>query len=68
MPFPPKPPSLMDAAPARRTADEFIAWAMDQRGRVRWELVAGQPIAMAPERAEHARTKLRIAARLDAAV
>ena len=58
----------MDAAPARLTADAFIAWASERPDRLRWELIDGQPIAMAPERASHARIKLRIAARLDAAV
>jgi Uma2 family endonuclease len=41
---------------------------MDRPDELRWELVQGEPIAMAPERAAHARAKLRIAARLDAAV
>lgn len=35
------------------SADEFIAWAMTQSER--YELVAGEVVAMAPERAEHAR-------------
>lgn len=38
------------------TADAFIAWAMDQP-RGRFELVRGQVVAMAPERAGHARAK-----------
>jgi Uma2 family endonuclease len=49
--------------PKRMTADEFIAWAMVQPEGLRHELVAGEVIAMAPERAAHARTKLRFARR-----
>jgi Uma2 family endonuclease len=44
--------------PKRMTADEFIPWAMDQEGR--YELEAGEVIAMAPERAVHARTKANV--------
>jgi|SRR6185312_16505433 len=40
----------------RMTADEFIAWAMEQP-RGRFELVGGEVVAMAPERSIHARTK-----------
>jgi Uma2 family endonuclease len=40
----------------RMTADEFIAWAMEQP-RGHFELVEGEVIAMAPEREIHARTK-----------
>ena len=43
------------ALPKRLTADEFIAWAMAQDGR--FELLEGEVVAMAPERAAHARTK-----------
>jgi Uma2 family endonuclease len=43
--------------PHRMTADEFIAWAMEQPEGKRYELVAGEVVAMAPERAEHARLK-----------
>ena len=44
-------------APTRMTADEFIAWAMEQPEGKRYELMAGQVIAMAPERAGHGRVK-----------
>ena len=47
-------------APARMTADEFIAWAMQQPEGQHYELVAGEVIGMAPERAAHARLKHRI--------
>lgn len=46
------------------TADEFIAWAMDQP-RGRYELVGGEVVAMAPERSLHARVKGRIFRRLE---
>jgi Uma2 family endonuclease len=47
-------------APMRMTADEFIAWAMQQPEGQRYELVAGEVVGMAPERAGHARIKGRI--------
>ena len=37
------------------TADEFIAWVMRQPEGQRYELVAGEVVGMAPERAGHAR-------------
>ncbi len=40
------------------TADEFIDWAMAQPEGQRYELVAGEVVAMAPERSAHALTKL----------
>jgi Uma2 family endonuclease len=55
-------------AQTRMTADEFIAWAMEQPEGKRYELVAGEVVAMAPERAAHGRTKLRFASRLAAAI
>jgi Uma2 family endonuclease len=45
--------------PARMTADEFIAWAMQQPEGQHYELVAGEVVGMAPERAGHARGKAR---------
>lgn len=41
------------------TVDEFIAWAMAQP-EGRFELVDGTVVAMAPERAAHARLKARV--------
>ena len=38
-----------------RTVDEFLRWAEGRPGR--YELVAGEVVAMAPERAQHARVK-----------
>jgi Uma2 family endonuclease len=55
-------------APRRMTADEFIAWAMEQPEGRHYELVAGEVVAMAPERAVHGRTKLRFARRLADAI
>jgi Uma2 family endonuclease len=55
-------------ANVRMTADEFIVWAMEQPAGQRYELVDGEVIGMAPERAAHARVKGRIYVSLDAAV
>ena len=58
------------AAPARRrmTADEFLDWAMAQPDGARYELVAGEVVAMAPERASHGRAKVAVLDSLRAAV
>jgi Uma2 family endonuclease len=50
------------------TSDEFIAWVMDQPEGQRYELVAGEVVAMAPERWAHATAKFHIARRLAEAV
>jgi Uma2 family endonuclease len=42
--------------PSGFTADEFIAWALEQ-GSGRFELEGGAVVAMAPERADHATAK-----------
>ncbi len=55
-------------APARMTADEFIAWAMQQPETEHYELAAGEVVAMAPERLVHTRTKFLIARRLAEAI
>ncbi len=52
----------------RMTSDEFIVWAMEQPEGKRYELVAGEVFAMAPERSVHALAKFRIARRLAEAV
>ena len=49
------------------TADEFIAWAVEQPSG-RFELVDGEVVAMSPERVAHARVKLAVANALAAAV
>jgi Uma2 family endonuclease len=46
--------------PLRMTADEFLAWALEQP-HGRYELANGEVIAMAPERAVHALVKLDVA-------
>ncbi|WP_428492580.1 Uma2 family endonuclease [Rhodopila sp.] len=50
------------------TADEFIVWAMEQPEGKHYELVAGEVVAMAPERAAHGRAKGRFYARLAEAI
>jgi Uma2 family endonuclease len=52
----------------RMTADEFIAWAMQQPEGKRYELVAGEVVPMAPERLGHVRIKGRFARRLADAI
>jgi Uma2 family endonuclease len=51
----------------RMTVPEFLAWA-DTQGGGRYELLGGQIVAMAPERAEHAEVKHRVTVALDAAI
>ncbi len=46
------------SVPRKMLVDEFIHWAMKQPGR--YELIDGAPIAMAPERALHARVKANV--------
>jgi len=55
-------------AQKRMTADEFLAWAMEQPEGQRYELVAGEVAAMAPERAAHGRAKGRFHERLGLAI
>ena len=50
----------------RMTVDEFLVWAEGQPGR--WELYLGRPYAMAPERAQHAIVKHRVASALEAGI
>jgi Uma2 family endonuclease len=54
-------------AAKRLTADEFLAWAEVQPNG-RYELFGGEVVAMAPEKADHARTKFRVCAALQAAI
>lgn len=53
---------------ARMRADEFLVWAMTRPDGERYELVAGEVVAMAPERLAHARTKLAACNALAAAI
>ncbi|MEO8713695.1 MAG: Uma2 family endonuclease [Acetobacteraceae bacterium] len=48
--------------------EEFIPWAMARPETEHYELVAGEIVAMAPERSVHARTKGRIFRRLSDAM
>jgi Uma2 family endonuclease len=48
-------------SPARpMTVDQFLAWLEDGPEGARYELVAGEVVAMAPERAAHARLKAEV--------
>lgn len=58
----------MTLAARRMTADEFLDWAMAQPEGARYELVAGEVVAMAPERAVHGRAKVAAFDALRAAV
>lgn len=59
---------MSEAAKQPMTSDAFIAWAMEQPKGRRYELSDGEVVAMAPERAAHARAKFRLARRLAEAV
>jgi Uma2 family endonuclease len=50
------------------TADEFITWAAQRLERDRYELVAGEVVAMSPERSGHALVKAKVWRALDDAV
>jgi len=50
------------------TVDGYLAWAADQGGDGRTELVNGQVVVMSPERAAHRRAKFAVAKALDAAI
>jgi Uma2 family endonuclease len=50
----------LDKPPRPMTVDQFVSWAMAQPDGPRYELVDGEVVAMAPERAVHARRKARI--------
>jgi Uma2 family endonuclease len=49
----------LDQPPGRMTVEQFVDWAMAQPDG-RYELIDGEVVAMAPERAAHARLKARI--------
>jgi Uma2 family endonuclease len=52
----------------RMTADEFITWAAQRLERGRYELLAGEVVAMSPERSGHALVKAKVWRALDDAV
>lgn len=58
---------MTEPASKRLTADAFIDWAMAQPTG-RYELVAGEVVAMSPERVGHARVKFAAPRALDRAV
>jgi Uma2 family endonuclease len=58
--------STQPQTPPRMSVDEFLAWAEGRPGR--YELVAGEVVAQAAERAAHWRTKLATHVALLAAV
>jgi hypothetical protein len=58
---------LSEPARNRMTSDEFIAWAMEQPETSHYELVAGEVVAMSPERSAHALTKARFWRRMEGA-
>jgi Uma2 family endonuclease len=55
------------AAAKRMRVPEFVAWA-ERQPRGRFELVHGHPVAMAPQRIEHAETKVSALLALRAAI
>ena len=59
----------MTAAPKRETmsAEAFLEWA-EAQDEGRYQLIGGQIVAMAPERAEHGHVKFQVAKALEAAV
>ena len=59
---------MSESARQRMTSAEFIAWAMEQPETCHYELYDGEVLAMAPERAVHARTKAHIWRRLTEAI
>jgi Uma2 family endonuclease len=59
---------VSDPVRRRMTSDAFIAWAMEQPETSHYELVAGEVVAMAPERSAHALTKAQIWRRMAEAV
>jgi Uma2 family endonuclease len=59
---------MTDPARVPMTAEEFIAWAMARTDGERYELVAGEVVAMAPERLGHTRLKGLIYRRMTDAI
>lgn len=59
----------MNALPQskRMNAGEFLEWA-EAQDRGRFQLIAGELVAMAPERANHARAKYALVKALEAAI
>ncbi len=51
---------MADPLPKGMTVEEFIPWAMARPETEHYELMAGEVVAMAPERVGHTRAKTRI--------
>lgn len=51
---------MADPVPMRMTVEEFIPWAMARPETGHYELVAGEVVAMAPERLADTRSKARV--------
>ena len=60
--------SIVDAVKRKLGTAEFLRWVGEQPDTTRYELVHGEPVAMAPERIEHARVKHRVARALEDAI
>jgi Uma2 family endonuclease len=58
---------MSSLAVKRMSVAEFLVWA-EAQDKGRYELIDGQPVAMAPERAKHVAAKLRAANALAAAI
>lgn len=52
----------------RMTVPQFLAWAEKLGADQRYELISGVPVAMAPERTTHGRTKHAVAKALEAGI
>lgn len=55
----------MDAVKRKLGTAEFLRWVAEQPEPTRYELVDGEPVAMAPERIAHARVKHRVVRALE---
>ncbi|MEO1303195.1 MAG: Uma2 family endonuclease [Myxococcota bacterium] len=53
---------------SRMSADAFLAWVTTSATEQRYELISGHPVAMAPERLEHALVKFAVTQALAAGV
>ena len=58
---------MKTTVPHFMTVDAFLAWEPEGNGP-RYELVAGEPVAMAPERVIHTRVKTAAVITLDRAI
>ncbi len=54
--------ALRKHVPARMTVDEFLVWDPGDRSRRRWQLIDGEPVAMAPAGENHGALQGEVAA------